>query len=96
MQNGVFDGAELVPAGYLKDATSKQIDTAHETGGIDWTLGYGYQFWVCRHGAYRGDGTDGQFCIVLPQLSLVVAITAQERRMQQVLEAVWRTIVPLL
>ncbi len=96
LNEGTWQGAQLVPAPYLTEATTRQIDTGTSTTGVDWTLGYGYQFWLCRHGAYRGDGTDGQFCIVLPDLSAVVAITAQERRMQAVLDAVWETIRPHL
>ena len=46
----------------------------------DWDQGYGFQFWRCRHGAYRGDGAFGQFCIVLPEQDAVVAITAATRR----------------
>jgi hypothetical protein len=30
---------------------------------VDWQQGYGYQFWISRHG-YRGDGAFGQFCLV--------------------------------
>ena len=51
----------------------------------DWEQGYGYQFWRCRHGAYRGDGAFGQFCIVLPEQDAVIAITSGTRDMQAVL-----------
>ncbi|UCH24937.1 MAG: serine hydrolase [Trueperaceae bacterium] len=94
LQRGRWQGTELVPERYLEQATTKQIDTGHETSGVDWTLGYGYQFWVCRHGAYRGDGSGGQFCIVLPKLDAVIAITAWESRMQMILDAVWEAILP--
>lgn len=64
--------------------------------GVDWSLGYGYQFWICRLEAYRGDGVDGQFCIVIPRSCAVIAITAQERKMQAILDAAGVTILPLL
>lgn len=51
--------------------------------------GCGFQFWRCRHGAYRGDGKYGQFCIVLPEQDAVVAITANTRDMQSELNVVW-------
>ncbi len=96
LDNGRWEGTQLVPESYLKDATSRQIDTGSGGSGVDWTLGYGFQFWMCRHGAFRGDGADGQFCIVIPRLSAVIAITAQERKMQEILDAVWATVLPLL
>ena len=46
----------------------------------DWEQGYGYQFWRSRHGAYRGDGAHGQFCLVLPEQDAVIAITSGDAR----------------
>ncbi len=60
----------------------------------DWDQGYGFQFWRCRHGAYRGDGKDGQFCIVLPEQDAVVAITANTGNMQAELNIVWDKLLP--
>jgi len=60
----------------------------------DWDQGYGFQFWRCRHGAYRGDGAFGQFCIVLPEQDAVVAITAETKDMQAVLNVLWDKLLP--
>lgn len=62
----------------------------------DWNQGYGYQFWCCRHGAYRGDGKDGQFCIVMPKQSAVVVITANTMDMQSELNLVWEHLLPAI
>lgn len=62
----------------------------------DWAQGYGYQFWRCRHGAYRGDGMYGQFCIVLPAQQAVVAITGGTDDLQGVLDAVWDHLLPAM
>ena len=48
----------------------------------DWQQGYGFQFWRCHHNAFRGDGRDGQFCIVMPEQDAVIAITADTSDMQ--------------
>jgi hypothetical protein len=61
----------------------------------DWEQGYGFQFWRCRHGFYRGDGAHGQFCIVLPQYDAVVAITSGTRDMASVMNLVWDVIESL-
>jgi hypothetical protein len=62
----------------------------------DWDQGYGFQFWRCRNGAFRGDGAHGQFCVVLPELDAVVAITAGTRNLQGVLNVVWEKLLPAL
>ena len=68
LQKGMWDGRQLVPSEWIAAATSRQVENnkAPSGGNPDWREGYGFQFWQCRHGAYRGDGRDGQFCIVLP------------------------------
>jgi hypothetical protein len=62
----------------------------------DWEQGYGYQFWRCRHGAYRADGAFGQYCIVMPDQNAVVAITGGLRDLQAVLNLVWEHLLPAM
>lgn len=62
---------------------------------MDWRQGYGYQYWMARHG-FRGDGAHGQFCVVVPDHDLVVATTACVEDMQQVLDAMWERLLPAL
>ena len=96
LQKGKWNGKQLIPAEWIAQATSKQIenDQAPSARNPDWRQGYGFQFWQCRHGAYRGDGKDGQFCIVLPKQDAVIAITAETRNMQQQLDLVWQHLLP--
>ncbi|MEM7533497.1 MAG: serine hydrolase domain-containing protein [Chloroflexota bacterium] len=96
LHEGQWADQQLVPQAYVQQATTTQIETGDHGGGIDSILGYGFQFWMCRHGSYRGYGADGQFCIVIPRMSTVIAITAQERKTQAILDAVWDTVLPLL
>lgn len=76
-------------------ATTKQI---YSTGTPDWECGYGFQFWMCRpEGVYRGDGKNGQYCIVMPRQDAVVAITShEEKNLQGILDCVWEEILPQL
>ena len=62
----------------------------------DWDQGYGYQFWRCRHGAYRGDGAFGQYCVVMPEQDAVIAITSGVKDMQAVLNLVWDKLLPAM
>ena len=95
LQKGKWNGKQLLPASWVEQATSKQVSNGSDPAK-DWDQGYGFQFWRCRHGAYRGDGKDGQFCIVLPEQDAVIAITANTRDMQAQLNVVWDKLLPAL
>ncbi len=93
LQKGQWQGTQLIPATWIEQATSKQVSNGSDPEK-DWDQGYGFQFWRCRHGAYRGDGKDGQFCIVLPEQDAVIAITANAGDMQAELNIVWDKLLP--
>ena len=93
LQKGKWNGKQLVPAAWVEQATSKQVSNGSDPSR-DWDQGYGFQFWRCRHNAYRGDGANGQFCIVLPEQDAVIAITANTRDMQAELNVVWDNLLP--
>ena len=60
----------------------------------DWKVGYGFQFWRCRHNAFRGDGAFGQYAIAMPEQGIAIAITSGLRNMQQILDLVWDFVLP--
>ena len=96
LQRGTWEGKQLVSASWIDGATRTQVSTRPEQKWNDYDLGYGYQFWTCRYGAYRCDGRDGQFIIVIPAPEAVVAINSNEERMARILYAVWDHILPEL
>jgi CubicO group peptidase (beta-lactamase class C family) len=93
LQKGKWNEVQIVPAEWVAAATSKQVSNG-DGGASDWTQGYGYQFWQCRHGAFRGDGAFGQYCVVMPEQDAVLAITSGVGDMQAVLNAVWDHLLP--
>lgn len=93
LRKGKWNGKQLVPASWVEMATAKQVSNGSDPGK-DWDQGYGFQFWRCRHGAYRGDGAFGQFCLVLPGQDAVIAITADAGNMQAELNIVWEKLLP--
>lgn len=95
LQKGLWQNKQLIPATWVEEATSKQISNGDDPDN-DWHQGYGYQFWRCRHGVYRGDGAFGQFCIVMPQYDVVIAITSGTMGMDGVLNVVWDVLIPAL
>ena len=62
--------------------------------GSDWEQGYGFQFWRCRHGAYRADGANGQYTVVMPKEDMVVSIHAGLCDMQKELNLIWDYLLP--
>jgi hypothetical protein len=97
LQKGVWNGRQILPAAWIEEATTFKIqqpppnDTDLEKAKLtsDWLQGYCYQFWRCRHNAFRGDGAFGQFDIVMPDQEAVVAITCETSDMQTELNLVW-------
>lgn len=96
LQKGKWNGKQLLPEKWVEAATSRQVanDKAPSGKNPDWRQGYGFQFWRCQHNAYRGDGRDGQICLVMPEQDAVIAITAQTGQMQAELDLVWRKLLP--
>jgi len=95
LQKGRWNGKQLLPASWVEMATARQTSNGSEPTS-DWDQGYGYQFWRCRHGLYRGDGAFGQYCIVMPEQDAVVAITSGTRDMQAVMNLVWDKLLPAM
>ncbi len=99
LQLGAWKGTQLLAPEWVREATRSHVSTRPEPGlprqvvGQDWVQGYGFQFWMSRHG-YRGDGAYGQYCLVLPQYDAVLAMTGATVEMQGVLSAVWQLLLP--
>ena len=99
LQEGAWDGQQLLSKEWIALATSKQIENAYapdnpNNATNDWAQGYGFQFWQTTHNAYRGDGAFGQFCVVIPELNLVVATTGGTPDMQAMLNVMWEHLLP--
>jgi CubicO group peptidase (beta-lactamase class C family) len=93
LQKGVWNGQQILSSIWIEQATSSQVSNGDKPTS-DWQQGYGFQFWRCQHGAYRGDGAFGQYCVVMPEQDAVVVITSAVNDMQQVLDLVWEHLLP--
>jgi CubicO group peptidase (beta-lactamase class C family) len=97
LQKGLWQGKQLLSETWIMEATRSQI--GNDRGGhTDWSQGYGYQFWRCRHDAYRADGVFGQFCVVMPQQDAVLAMTGgiDVFDAQEPLDLVWEFLLPAM
>lgn len=75
LNNGVWEGEQLIPSEWIAQSTSSQFVPG---GG---RADYGYQWWVrtfgtAGHAAYFAQGHAGQYIIVVPDLSLVIAFNS--------------------
>ena len=96
LQKGEWQGHQILPAEWVAQASARQVPNGDQEADSDWSQGYGYQFWRCRHNVYRGDGAFGQYCIVMPDQDAVLAITSGVGDMQAVLDLVWDELLPAM
>jgi hypothetical protein len=89
----MWDGKQLIPEAWVSAATARQTSNGSNPAS-DWEQGYGFQFWRCRHGCFRGDGAFGQFCIVMPEQDAVLAITSGVGDLQGLVQLAWDHLLP--
>ncbi len=93
MQNGVWNGKQLLPKEWIKEATSFKIES-NDPGNKrpkelnDWAQGYCYQMWRGRNNSVRLDGMAGQFVVLFPDKDAIVVLTANARNTQNELDLV--------
>jgi CubicO group peptidase (beta-lactamase class C family) len=92
LQKGRWEGKQLVSEAWVEQATARQVSNGSDPAR-DWEQGYGFQFWRCRHGAFRADGAFGQLCVVMPEQDAVLAITADTKDTQGLLNIIWDKIL---
>ena len=102
LQQGRWGGEYVLSPSWVALATTRHTWSGWSNIGVkalgegsDWEQGYGFQFWRCRHGAYRADGASGQLTVVLPECDMVVSINAGLRDMQKELALIWDNLLPL-
>ncbi len=95
LQKGMWNDARILSEAWVAEATSKQVENGTDPNS-DWAQGYGYQFWRSCHNGYRGDGAFGQYCIVLPDFDMVIAITSGLGDMQAPLNTIWTHLLPAI
>jgi CubicO group peptidase (beta-lactamase class C family) len=69
LNDGVWDGEQIVPSAWVHDSTRKYISATLQEG-------YGYQWWVDVSGIYMALGYSGQYIIVVPEEDLVVVFVS--------------------
>lgn len=89
-QGGVFDGRQVIPADWVREATRKQVNN-FQYEEPDNITGYGYCFWRnSLHDSYRADGMFSQFGIVFEDYDAALVITDSEIVEQKTRDCIWR------
>ena len=75
LDGGIYQGRQIISGQWVSESTSLQFQRSSGTAN------YGYQWWVRTFGdsgypAFFAQGHAGQYIFVVPELSLVVAITS--------------------
>lgn len=73
LQNGMWEGKQIVPSEWVKESVSHQIET-----GKDDNEYYGYQLWINedRKGSFAFNGMLGQNVFVYPDIDMIVVTNA--------------------
>lgn len=95
LQNGVWNGKQLVPEDWVRESTSRQVLNGSNPDA-NGEQGYGYQFWRNRNVGYRADGAFGQTCFVLPEHNMVLAVTGGSADPDKIVNQVWEYLLPAL
>ncbi len=70
LHNGLWDGVQILPADYVAESLSPQIDS----GWPD--TNYGFLWWnIASAGTYAALGAGGQYIVIVPEKDIVVAAT---------------------
>ena len=94
---GEWNGVQILDPEWVRLATSVQSDNDQDpNAGLDWRVGYGFQFWMCQHGAFRADGAFGQLCVVFPEQRAVITLLGEIQEIREVLDVVWAELLPVL
>ncbi|MBE7042223.1 MAG: serine hydrolase [Ruminococcaceae bacterium] len=98
LQKGNWKGEQILPAEWIEQASSCQIDTSHVVTGTDWNQGYCYHFWRGRHNTYRFCGAYGQMCVIMPDLDALFLVQSafENSKLFHILDTFYETILPYI
>lgn len=100
LNGGVWNGKQLIPKEWIKEATAYQIknsDEPEEKRSLsDWGQGYAYQMWRGKNNTVRLDGMGGQFVVLIPDKDAIVVFTANNTNTQKQLDLMHKYLIPAI
>lgn len=80
LQNGAFNGKQIVPANWVAASTAPSAPTAPDA------IGYGYQWWIpkgAQPGEFMARGVYGQYIYIDRAAGVVIATNAADRNFRE-------------
>ena len=90
LQNGLWEGERILSKSWMKMLNDTHIST--DEGKQDYSL----LFWRGRNDSLSAVGRFGQYCTVVPEKDLVIAINSYDTSEENLLEYVWTYLYPSL
>ena len=89
LNNGKYEGKQLLPEDYLKEAFRKHTATDLQDS-VEERHGYGYMFWKTRYNGFCMYGMGGQFAACYPDQNLVFVTIADTKENVGGVQLLWR------
>ncbi|HCX96341.1 MAG TPA: serine hydrolase [Spirochaetaceae bacterium] len=90
LQKGNWNGLQILPEEWVAQATSPsglELDVSAWNVDMTYWKGYSFWFWCMAGGVYAANGKYGQYCIVMPDDSVVISVNSKPRPAGRELEA---------
>ncbi len=90
--DGVFEGRTVIPKWWIKEASSKQVETKGIETNPDSEAGYGCGFWRCAgmENTYRCEGVYSQYAIAFEDYDACLVCTSGCSEFQKTLDIIWK------
>lgn len=92
MNDGRYNGKQLLPFEYMKKATSLQAGNNFKGEIKEEQQGYGYQFWRLTHNGFGCYGKGGQLILCYPDYEIAVVTTADVTGIQGANQLIYSSI----
>ena len=90
LNNGVYNGRQLISQKYLSEATSTKINKP-STGNTEYEdTRYGYQFHIAKDNYYYLDGAFGQVILICPHKQLAFIAFSQKSKTNNLLGEIYK------
>lgn len=88
LNKGEYNGNQIVSQKWISEMSRAQVPTPKmfDEKRVLPKFAYGYNIWVCENGNFYGDGTDGQYLIIVPKKKMVIVTFGFQSNMKPITE----------